>query len=315
MFIRCLSFFTLISIATSCTLDEITSSTNYNISLHNWNGDQLAVANKEYQVEGLIRTDNPSGNLSGILVKFSVLNGDGKINGSTTFVALTDSAGVATGTWKLGDDLFKQNTLVASISDVNSNGETVSFELTPNHFLDQRDQSVYGAVRIANKIWMAENLNYAAAGVCYDNALVTCDTYGRLYSWEEQTGVKFVDSNFEEPIRGICPEGWVLPTVADFSELRFLYTEYGLMCCPELWLYDSGMTNDSRFNLKPGGDKGSNGAFRGLGFTTSIWTSSKQLYNGNQSPVRYGLYTDDGINHYTNISYPESSYSCRCIKE
>ena len=53
---------------------------------------------------------------------------------------------------------------------------------------------------------MAENLNFETAmSVCPENASRNCKRLGRLYSWVEA--------------KSVCPEGWRLPTKADFESL------------------------------------------------------------------------------------------------
>ena len=63
------------------------------------------------------------------------------------------------------------------------------------------------SVRIGNQVWMAHNLNRDIGGsFCYDNDSLNCEKYGRLYTWKAA--------------QYACPEGWRLPTHADFRELE-----------------------------------------------------------------------------------------------
>ena len=65
----------------------------------------------------------------------------------------------------------------------------------------------YESVRIGNQVWMARNLNRDIGGsFCYDNDSLNCEKYGRLYTWNAA--------------QYACPEGWRLPTHADFRELE-----------------------------------------------------------------------------------------------
>ena len=113
---------------------------------------------------------------------------------------------------------------------------------------DERDGKTYKTVRIGNQIWMAENLNYAylqptatldSSSWCRYNELDSCAKYGRLYIWSAamDSAAVFSDASkgfgdgvvcgsVQQPvpcwpntfIRGVCPEGWHLPTVGEWIE-------------------------------------------------------------------------------------------------
>lgn len=74
-------------------------------------------------------------------------------------------------------------------------------------FRDLRDAKLYRTIQICDQTWMAQNLNYESesGSSCYDGETGNCYEYGRLYTWETA--------------QTVCPDGWRLPTKADFVKL------------------------------------------------------------------------------------------------
>lgn len=97
---------------------------------------------------------------------------------------------------------------------------------------DKRDGQTYKTVVIGKQTWMAENLNYEVTNSrCYKDELSNCEKYGMLYSWSTAMDSSAVYSSngtgcgFKTacspvyPVRGICPEGWHLPSENEFTDL------------------------------------------------------------------------------------------------
>ena len=100
---------------------------------------------------------------------------------------------------------------------------------------DKRDGKTYYTIKIGEQTWMAENLNfdYKVNGVTYGTVadLENGDVYGRRYSWSaamDSAGVFSTTSKgcgfgiyceVSTRARGVCPEGWHLPTQNEWESL------------------------------------------------------------------------------------------------
>jgi uncharacterized protein (TIGR02145 family) len=84
----------------------------------------------------------------------------------------------------------------------------------------------YRTVILGSQHWMAENLNFEVPGSrCYGDNPANCGIYGRLYNWSTAMALPYSCSNIfcanqiSTPHRGICPEGWHIPTNEEWSTL------------------------------------------------------------------------------------------------
>jgi uncharacterized protein (TIGR02145 family) len=97
---------------------------------------------------------------------------------------------------------------------------------------DERDGQVYKTVVIGTHVWMAENLNYETENsYCYNDDDSNCSKYGRLYTWAAaiDSAKLYKDDSIEcgygktcsmpITVQGICPDGWHLPSSAEWQEL------------------------------------------------------------------------------------------------
>lgn len=106
---------------------------------------------------------------------------------------------------------------------------------------DDRDGKTYKTVKIGEQEWMAENLNFehsigesaAQKSRCLYNDSSYCDKYGQLYPWTVAIDSALLDTIYNkkcgykdwkncsvpEKWKGICPNGWHLPTKAEWQQL------------------------------------------------------------------------------------------------
>ncbi|MBR4784100.1 MAG: hypothetical protein IK012_02465 [Fibrobacter sp.] len=93
---------------------------------------------------------------------------------------------------------------------------------------DTRDGKTYKTVEVDGVTWMAENLNYAGnevgESVCFNDDDNFCKIYGRLYS--RDAAMNSSDCAFKgscnlgsDPIQGVCPDGWHIPTKSEAQDL------------------------------------------------------------------------------------------------
>lgn len=211
----------------------------------------------------------------------------------------------------------------------------LGFDSTYMMLTDKRDQKSYRTVLIGEQCWMAENLNFDDSlsypvlkngSRCLNDLSDSCEKYGRLYSWSVAVdSAGFFSDNAEGcgqnkscspvyPVRGICPEGWHLPTDAEFETLisavggnETVIPTGGTSAYKALRSTRRGGTNSSGFNALGGG------YWRGPFFGGDrFWGSFVD------NPVG-GRYQYMGIEYNSVISgcdlYTHWLYSVRCIQD
>ena len=175
----------------------------------------------------------------------------------------------------------------------------------------------YKTITIGNQTWMAENLNYEVENsYCYNNSADSCAKYGRLYTWAAAVGKSEEECGYGKPcgltgtVRGICPEGWHIPTSAEWNTL---YSATGsspyTMQATGYWITPKDIYG---FSALPAGNYyGSN--FSNVGYYAYFWSATEQ-----GSATAY--YWSIDANH-ANLIYAHNScnkfmsYSVRCVKD
>lgn len=83
-------------------------------------------------------------------------------------------------------------------------------------------------VHIGDQVWMANNVDVKVPGsFCFENKEENCQKYGRLYTWAAvmKLNDKFLTSVAKDSVsklkpKGICPNGWHVPTARDYTRLN-----------------------------------------------------------------------------------------------
>jgi len=148
--------------------------------------------------------------------------------GKTVTISAYPKRGYVFVNWT-GGKTADDNALTTTVVMTSNIAVTANFrrDATPppgeGSFTDVRDGNVYATVKIGNQTWMAENLNHntadGAGSWCYGNRLDNCDKYGRLYDWNTAMAGKAGTEENPSGVRGVCPEGWHLPSNAEWAEL------------------------------------------------------------------------------------------------
>ena len=208
---------------------------------------------------------------------------------------------------------------------------------------DSRDGQTYKTVKIGTQTWMAENLNYAYTDVpyksggftsdstswCYKDDANNCTKYGRLYTWAAaMDSVGTWSKNGKGcgygttcsptyPVRGICPEGWHLPTEAEFETL---FTAVGgkstagkVLKSTTGWTTYSGITNEDAFAFSalPAGYRYYNGDYINEGNYAYFWSSTE-----NYSYYAYSMYLNfNFVDAYLGDYYKYYGFSVRCLQD
>ena len=197
--------------------------------------------------------------------------------------------------------------------------------------VDSRDNQTYKTVQIGDQVWMAQNLNYASEGSsCFNDTAAYCELFGRLYYWsaamdsvgtwsDNGKGCGFKKSCTPTyPVRGVCPEGWHLPSAEEFETL--VATIGGLdsasikLMSPLGW-YDHFMTrqfnpnNSTGFSAIAAGGKSTESGYWGIGRGAGFFSSTDyNTYNARNM----SLYPGEpavGTNSKNGME------SVRCVKD
>jgi uncharacterized protein (TIGR02145 family) len=205
------------------------------------------------------------------------------------------------------------------------------------------DGNEYETIEIGNQLWMSENLKTShynngeviptglsnsswsttssGAVAVYNDQESNADTYGYLYNW-----YAVVDS------RGICPEGYHVPTDDEYKQLemylgmseseanntgwRGSISNHGSKLAGNSDLWDSGdLANSSEFGTsgftaRPGGYRSyDNGAFYGMGYYGYFWSSTENSSNYAWYRLLDYDYSGVGRTYY----FKQSGFSIRCL--
>ena len=202
--------------------------------------------------------------------------------------------------------------------------------LNPNisygEITDSRDGQVYKTIDVGNYTWFAQNLNLeyndGEGNSCPGSDPDSCAKYGRMYTWAAAMDTAGVYSTqalecgagkvcwLIDPVQGVCPEGWHLPSNAEW---RLLVEAAGgestaaeALKSTKGWVWNSSNTSgtdDLGFSAIPNGP-GEYGYF---------WSGTE---NSNISGYRLRLMGDATTStHLGDGTKSTAMNAVRCVKE
>ena len=229
----------------------------------------------------------------------------------------------------------------SSASVPGGSSDASAYDVVTGTLTDSRDGQTYRTVKIGDKVWMAENLNYAYTGVpykygsytsdstswCYGNDPANCAKYGRLYTWAaamDSAGTWSTNGKgcgYHKtcspiyPVRGVCPEGWHLPTQSEWNTL-FKAVGGSSVAGTKLkstsgWNSSGNGTDAFSFSALPAGLRNLSGNYDNEGNYAYFWSSTEH-YNYNAYRMYLNCDYDDASLDVSNMN---SGFSVRCVKD
>ena len=243
-------------------------------------------------------------------------------------------------TYVPGNGDIVQCTMTSSLACVQNNpatSNTILIQTVPCTFCPGVSTVSYGGqiyytVQIGTQCWLRENLNIgqmipsgqeqtnnmSTEKYCYADLYTNCNIYGGLYQWDEMMDYTASSSSNPSNRKGICPDGWHLPSDAEWTQLTgFLGSEAvaGGKMKETGFLHwfspNTGATNESDFTALPGGIRLANGTFTDLQINGSWWASSESTPTTAWYRVIDYDYEDVGRFAYDK----EVGFSVRCLKD
>lgn len=211
-----------------------------------------------------------------------------------------------------------------TVIDPQNSVRGLDFSTASGVFTDPRDNKQYPYMTLGGVDWFARNLAWEGAGQPYDYCPAVKDVFGMYYTWNEAVQA--------------CPEGWSLPSDADWAALAARYNPEGGFQPREtfegvagrlmgnatlndeeeaLWEYwpNVTITNDDHLSILPYGYAAAGHAgkygFTGFREFAVFWTADE--YDADMALYRYLFMDKTGV--YANAGYKDDFLApVRCIR-
>ena len=252
------------------------------------------------------------------------------LRAKTITVQFPDSLGEFTLTAFAEHAGFYNSSAEATITTVDVEKSFTGFADSGKYFFDNRDGQTYSYVTLGQLDWFAQNLAYTGAGAAYEGSTILHPFMGRYYTWTEATGGVSGEGLGGGP-QGVCPEGWTVPTAADWEDLALAVSgeehafldKWEDLAAPtsaevyfngtKMWAYnpDNDHNNASGWNAIPSGYCQGENEFSTLD-EYGFWWSAVQKSDG-QAYYRY-QYVDMSSFPVSSANKEGLAASVRCVR-
>ena len=218
----------------------------------------------------------------------------------------------------------------------------------PSQPVTDIDGNEYKTVKLGNQVWMAENLRTtryadgtpiplgteASLDVAYryypNNNRANVSKYGYLYNWAAVMNGSASSEANPSGVQGICPDGWHVPSDAEWTELENYVSSQSQYVCGSStskiakalasetgWEPDDeecavgnnpSANNATGFSARPAGNY--YGYYYYFGFNAYFWSATQ--YNSYFAYTRSLYYSYAFVSRYYN--FKSIGYSVRCIR-
>lgn len=219
------------------------------------------------------------------------------------------------------DSVTSSSDKESTVSDTTPSSSSEERKLAANYdpatqtLTDNRDGKVYKTTTIGEQIWMAENLNfeykptsiddYFLETYCANGTPEGCEKYGSLYNHytvymidvtQADSIYPFVPDSLR-PYTGVCPEGWHVPSSAEWS---LLFDNVPNLL--DLYSEEIGGNNKTGFNILFGGYRAD--AEYVLEGNEAYFATIDMKNKISWVVVRFNIYSGEGetINHLQQVS-------------
>jgi len=217
------------------------------------------------------------------------------------------------------------------------------------------ENNVYQTIAIGSQCWMRENLRttkYAnGTSIQYGNATASSTTayyyypgsqdsvpiYGLLYNWTAVMGDENSSERNPSGVQGVCPNGWHLPSVAEWNQMSdYVYSQAEYYCNEHHGYIAKSLASTSRWYAGGYCEVGSNlsannatgftilpagffeGSHKSFGNYAYFWSATE--WNGTHGREFYLISTNAFLTQSgyggknIGVMYKDAGFSVRCVR-